>query len=158
MSNPIYPDCMRKLTFQMGVGLRPLFCSSHCPDHLLPWQHGWSLCLRHHCRQEGEEIYHDAFTFNCKFLGYTIRKLCRWHSRMYRPLNLNGSNVWWPICSDNNTKWQHHGIFQLVVSSAISCLSDYFALWTAARFFVGASTLAMNTCISVYMVENAEAR
>lgn len=41
-----------------------------------------------------------------------------------------------------------------MVSSLVACLSEYFALWTAARFFVGASTLSMNTCISVYLIEN----
>ncbi len=40
----------------------------------------------------------------------------------------------------------------------MACLSEYFVLWTIARFFVGASTLSMNTCISVYVVENASYR
>ncbi len=47
---------------------------------------------------------------------------------------------------------------QLLVSAVGACLSNYFALWTVARFFVGASTLSMNTCISVYVVENASSR
>ncbi len=46
----------------------------------------------------------------------------------------------------------------MLVSSVAACLSEDFVIWTIARFFVGASTLSMITCVSVYNVENASYR